>query len=583
MESSSLPISVKEVIQLPNIGIDASLCKIGTLSFESDKYVSAKEVTGDGTSNIIICEIEKNFNIYKKKINKAEAAMMHPKHNIIALRAKNDKNASIIQVFNLDTQEKLKDIVINYDVVYWRWLTETMIGIVTNTSVLALMIDNPETPAKKIFDRSGALANQGVFIMSLSCDSQLQWYSLCGFSTTKENNKLNVNGHIQLFNVNVNQSQPLEGFCATYGNVKCVDDTPTSLLGFIDKKSTESKYSLIVTDISPSKKVKQSVEIQMQVENDFPILLNFIESYGLIFLVTNAGFLYVYEVSRAVLIFRCKISEDSCMFSAKNSKTGGLYVINKSGKMLLINVDTNNILPFIMNYCRNVDDILGLCTNLAVRYALPGAEKIFLSLFKNHMQNGNYVEAAKICRDTPGDTLRNIETLNLFKSATGNPQPILVYFQTIMEKGKLNHVETLEIVKPLVMQQKTQFIENWLNEGKFTCSEELAEIVKQVDQNLSLKILLQSGTPGAHSKVIEGMVSTGQFDRIFAYCQANAYKPDWVTLLRNVIVVNPEAAAGLAKIICNRQTNTYLIDVNTLIEIFNSRKRVQELTNFLVE
>src|SRR5690349_19743789 len=95
-----LPITVKEVILLPNIGIDSSLCKIGTLSFESDKYISAKEVGQDGNASIVICEIEKNFNVYKKKINKAEAAMMHPKQNIIALRAKNERNASIIQVFN---------------------------------------------------------------------------------------------------------------------------------------------------------------------------------------------------------------------------------------------------------------------------------------------------------------------------------------------------------------------------------------------------------------------------------------------------------------------------------------------------
>ena len=50
------------------------------------------------------------------------------------------------------------------------------------------------------------------------------------------------------------------------------------------------------------------------------------------------------------------------------------------------------------------------------------------------MQQGNYVEAAKIARETPGDTLRNINTINTFKSLQGNPQPILIYFQTMMEK-----------------------------------------------------------------------------------------------------------------------------------------------------
>jgi clathrin heavy chain len=87
---------------------------------------------------------------------------------------------------------------------------------------------------------------------------------------------------------------------------------------------------------------------------------------------------------------------------------------------------------------------LELWTSLVVRYQLPGAEKILISLFKYHMQNSNYLEAAKVCRDTPGYTLRNIETINTFKSAQGTPQPILTYFQTIMEKGKMNLVESCE-------------------------------------------------------------------------------------------------------------------------------------------
>jgi clathrin heavy chain len=158
VDTNSLPISVKEVIQLQTLGIDSSLYKLNNLSFESDKYISARD-----NNNIIICDVEKNFQVINKP-TKAEAAMMHPKHNIIAVRAKNERNASIIQVWNLDTAEKKKDILINYEVVYWKWLTDTVIGMVTNTSVLALSIDSTETPAKKIFDRSGAFTNQGVFL-----------------------------------------------------------------------------------------------------------------------------------------------------------------------------------------------------------------------------------------------------------------------------------------------------------------------------------------------------------------------------------------------------------------------------------
>jgi clathrin heavy chain len=582
---NQLPIEFKEVIALPNIGIDASLCKFNFLSFESDKYISAKDVGQDGSTNIIICEIEKNFNVYKKKILKVEAAMMHTTQNIIALRAKNAQNSSIIQVFNLDTQEKLKDITINYDIDYWKWLSDKVIGIVTKTSVLALSIDAVDSPAKKIFDRSGALANQGLFVMNLSVDATFQWFALSAIGSSKDGNKVIVNGYIQLYFVTQNQSQQIEGFCANFGSVKCIDDNPVNLLTFIEKKSNENKYSLMLMDIT-NKRIKLSSEVLVQ-DEDFPSLLSIVKNYGLVFIITTKGNFYIYEITKAACLLRFKLTDEACMFAAENTRTGGVYYISKNGKLLSVNVDPNNFLPFVMQYTKNVDNLMELCVHMASRYSLPGAEKIFQTLFKTHMQNGNYIEAARVCRDTPGDALRNIDTINMFRAEQGSPNPILVYFQTVMEKGKLNKVESIEIVKtliPMIMQTNNiDPLEKLLNEGKLTASEELSEMVNKVNPQMGLKILLASGSPSAHGKIVEGLVSTGQFDKIFTYCQQNQYKPDWVTLLRNVIVVNPEAAAGLSKVICNRQTSTYLIDVNTIIEIFTSRKRIQELTSFLVE
>ena len=587
--NQALPIEFKEVLQLSHYGIDPSLCKINTMAFESDKYICAREVQNDGnSSNIVIMELEKNFNVYKKTI-KAEAAIMHPTQNIIALRAKNDKGAIIIQAYNLDTKDKLKDIIINYDIVFWKWLSDSKIGIVTTSSVLVLSIDNPQEQAKKIFDRGGSLANQNVFILSMNSDVANSWYVLAGISSSKEGDKIIVNGHIQLFNVSVNQSQFIEGFVPTFGNAIVYDDNSTSsLLAFIEKKSSEQKYNLLITEISQTKKFKAMAEVQMvsDAPNDFPVVLHIIDKYGMVFLITNTGVLYVYEITSGALVFRSKISEDPCLFSAKNSKTGGIYVINKKGKLLQINVDEKNLINFIMTFCKHISNAGELTFKLASRYSLPGADKIFVGLFKQQFQSGNWAESAKIARDAPGNVLRNAETLNLFKSAVAQPgsnQPILIYFQTIMEKGKLNALESVEICKPLVMQGKIQVIQQWFSSGKFECSEELSEIVKTVDQGLALKMLLASGSPSAHGKVIEGLCSTGQFDKILPYCQQNNYKPDYVTLLRNIVVISPEAALGLANMICNRQTQNYSVDVGTVVDIFMARKRLPEATKFLME
>ena len=585
-QSQQLPIQVQEIIQLPNIGIDSSLCKWGSLSFQSDKYICVKEPNQDGSFNILIADVDNRFNITRQTLQKAEAAMMHPKMNIIALRAKSDKG-SIIQVFNMSSKEKLKDIIITYEVLFWKWLDDKNIGLVTANSVLSLSIENKDQPAKKIFDRQGNLSNPSVNILDLNLDPSGQWYVLSGISASKEGDKVKISGFVQLYSVSVGQSQQIDGFCGIFGQSKVIDDKETNnIFAFVEKKPNDTKYNLIVTEIGPQKRFKSVSEVSMQNDMDFPVVMQVVENYGLIFLITNAGFLYIYELTKLALIFRCKISDDSCIASARNSKTGGIYVINKKGKLISVNVDNNNLLPYIMNYGKNIDDVSGLSLKLASRFSLPGAEKIFMANFKNHFSQGNYQEAARAARDAPNDLLRNVETINLFKNAQsipGQQAPILVYYQTLMEKGRLNSIESMEIVKPLVIQKKNQVIETWFNEGKFTCSEELSETVKQIDPQLALKMLLSSGSPNAHAKVVEGLVSTGQYNKIFDYCRDNNFRPDYVTLLRNIIVQDPAAAGGLASLVCNRQTGANMIDVNAIIEIFQSRRRIPELTKFLLE
>ncbi len=133
----------------------------------------------------------------------------------------------------------------------------------------------------------------------------------------------------------------------------------------------------------------------MAVGNDFPALMDIFEKSGLIFLATNSGNLFIYEITKGILIFKCKVSNDNLLFSAHNSNTGGMIYINKNGKLLGVDVDRNNSLPYIMNICKIAPDVLEIVTRMIARFNLPGAENIVMSAFKNFIQNENYQEAAK--------------------------------------------------------------------------------------------------------------------------------------------------------------------------------------------
>ena len=71
--------------------------------------------------------------------------------------------------------------------------------------------------------------------------------------------------------------------------------------------------------------------------------------YGLIFIITKAGYFYLYEASRAALVYRQRITTELIVCSVRNQTTDGMICINKAGQVLAINVDESNLVSYIMN------------------------------------------------------------------------------------------------------------------------------------------------------------------------------------------------------------------------------------------
>lgn len=115
----------------------------------------------------------------------------------------------------------------------------------------------------------------------------------------------------------------------------------------------------------------------------------------------------------------------------------------------------------------------------------------------------------------PGTLLRNNETLNRFKqlkpSAAGQPQPILQYFQTLLSRGKLNNLESVELCRPVLMQGKKHLVQQWLNEDKLDCSEDLGDLLKGYDGQMALAIYEKGGV--SH-KLQQVYMETGQLDKL---------------------------------------------------------------------
>jgi clathrin heavy chain len=167
---------------------------------------------------------------------------------------------------------------------------------------------------------------------------------------------------------------------------------------------------------------------------------------------------------------------------------------------------------------------------------------------------------------------------------TGGPQPIIVYFSTLLESTKLNEIESIELARPVLQQGKIKVLEEWIKNDKLTFTTQLGDMIKQFNPQLALNIYMRSESSDTPERVIQGLIETGQHDKIMAYCQKVNYSPDFVKILRNMVPVNPEAAVGLAKMITNRDNgNIPKASVDSVVQVFLENGRIQETTAFLLE
>merc|ERR1719261_1398659 len=178
---------------------------------------------------------------------------------------------------------------------------------------------------------------------------------------------------------------------------------------------------------------------------------------------------------------------------------------NRKGQVLCVTVDEANIVPYICKQLNNYP----LALKLAVRNNLPGAEQLFGQQFNQLMNAQDYKGAAKLAADSPQQVLRTPETIQRFQAAPaapGQPSPILTYFGMLLEKGKLNAMESLELAKPVIQQGKQALLQKWIGEEKLECTEELGDAIKAVDANLALTVYVRAS---ASPKVIQCFMETG--------------------------------------------------------------------------
>ncbi|WFD29954.1 Clathrin heavy chain [Malassezia sp. CBS 17886] len=569
------PINFAEHVQLSELGIAPENISFATVTLESEKFVCVRENTAAGSA-VTIVDLNDVTNITRRPMS-ADSALMNPVEKILALKSQRQ-----LQIFNLDTKAKLKSHTMHQDVIFWRWISQSTLGIVSDTAVYHWNLDS-DAPPQKVFDRHASLADTQIINYRASDDAK--WMALIGISSNTGDapQSFKIKGNMQLYSRERGISQPIEGHAASFAELRTADaPAPYKLFTFAVRTASGAKLHIVEVDHAPENPVfaKKAVDVFFPAEaaNDFPVGLQVSRRYGIIYLITKYGFIHLYDLETGACIYMNRVSGETVFVAAENTTANGLIAVNRRGQVLSVSADPDTIIPYILHTLSNTD----LAFKLASRGNLPGADDLYLQQFHTLFSMGQYADAIKIAANSPRGLLRTPQTIEQLKQVPAQPgtlSPILQYFGMLLESDTLNQFESLELAKPVLAQGRKHLLEKWLKEDKIECSEELGDIVRQHDMSLALSVYLRANVP---NKVVACFAETGQYGKVVLYAKKVGYAPDYPTLLRHVVRLNPEQGAEFASSLVT-DADGPLVDVEKVADIFLSQNLVQQATSFLLD
>lgn len=391
-----------------------------------------------------------------------------------------------------------------------------------------------------------------------------------------------VVGAMQLYSKDRGISQAIEGHAAAFGTLR-LDGAPedTKLFAFAVRSATGAKLHIVEVDHAETNPVFQKKAVDVffppEASNDFPVALQISQKYGIIYLITKYGFIHLYDLETATCIFMNRISGETIFTACGDKDSSGVVGINRKGQVLFVSADENTIVPYVLE-----SHGTELAIKLASRAGLPGADNLYQQRFEQLFNSGSYLEAAKVAAGSPRGFLRTPQTIERFKRLPQQPGQmslILQYFGLLLDKGALNQHETIELAQPVLAQNRKQLLQKWLGENKLECSEQLGDMVRPHDMAMALVIYLKANVP---HKVVAGFAETGQFDKILPYCAQVGYQPDFIQLLQHIVRVNPEKGAEFATSLANQEGGS-LVDLERVVDIFQSQGMIQQATAFLLD
>lgn len=156
---------------------------------------------------------------------------------------------------------------------------------------------------------------------------------------------------VQVYSVAIGASQPtMNSHAACFASIT-VDgrDKPSNLFCFTQKSDAGAKLNIIEVGVDKSKAFKQSAAMKFN-GADFPVAMLPDNDHGVVFVISKAGVLFVYELQSGTCIFAQQASR-ATMFVSTQHEDGGVVTVDQSGRVAHFSIDEQNVVPYIAQVC----------------------------------------------------------------------------------------------------------------------------------------------------------------------------------------------------------------------------------------
>ncbi|MQM02720.1 hypothetical protein Taro_035489, partial [Colocasia esculenta] len=535
-----------------------------------------------------------------------------------------------LQIFNIELKAKMKSHQMSEQVVFWKWVTPKMLGIVTQTSVYHWSIEGDSEPVK-MFDRTANLANNQ--IINYRCDPSEKWLVLIGIApgspevqepgdrdrigwpqtgpTSRSRPRLGragpslaeaaeMDGCFSLrlvrngsngptlgspsLGISIGTSEREMNHSQEFGPRVCVREPEES------KTKHKSVKDEIASQIRPQL-VKGNMQLFSVVGNDKPSILICFASKTL-----NAGQvtskLHVIELGaqpgkpgfskkQADLFFPPDFADDFPVAMQISNKYSLIYVITKLGLLFVYDLETATA---VYRNRISADPIFltSEASSIGGFYAVNRRGQVLLAT----------VNEATIVPFVSGQ-LNNLElAVNLAKRGNlpGAENLVVQRFQELFSQTKYKEAAELAAESPqgLLRTPETvakfqsvpvqagqtppllQYFGTLLTRGKLNAFESLELSRLVVNQNK--KNLLENWL--AEDK-LECSEELGDLVKV-------GYTPDYLFLLQTILRSDPQGAVNFA-LMMSQMEGGCPVDYNTITDLFLQRNLIREATAFLLD